>query len=210
MEGKRTISYGILAASLACCLLAQAADDGVLESYAGSRDLPDEIAYAEFLNFVGVPPESAADGHVTTMMVAEALGLDAVQDARLVALRAGAFRWQLDAMEREERRAGRQLLCRGGPDSRSDEELFDALNAVDDLARLVRQKYLLLAQHSLPRMERASFAAYLDEFKESVSYTRYDSRRHVGQSAYAPSPAEMAAEICRSYRSGAAAITERS
>ena len=59
-------------------------------------------------------------------------------------------------------------------------QLYDAMNAVDDIRDKVRAKHLTFAVSSLSTAERKSFLAYLDELKASISYVRIDSRKEAG------------------------------
>lgn len=152
--------------------------DAVGERYAGSPELPDEIAYAQFLALVdGLHGEAAArDAYLH--LLAGALGYRPHgTDVGRLERRGAWFRNQLRSMEAEQLESELAILCRPyGEARRSADRLYDAMNAADDIANAVRQKYLVVAMNSLSEPEKLALAEYLDEMKNGISYSRLDVR----------------------------------
>jgi hypothetical protein len=160
-------------------------DNGVRAMHIGSSELPDEIAYVEFLKLVDSAHRDKNARGLYLQIVADALGikLDRAQSSETLgrvrsqgAYFLGAYR----EMTLEELDSNIRVLCAGKQTSKSADQLYDAMNAVDDIRDTVRVKHLTFALYHLSIAERNSFMAYLNDLKTSISYVRIDSRKAAG------------------------------
>ena len=181
----------ILVASIATiCLpgLASAqTEDPVRSQYHGSKDLPDEIAYQQFLLHVQADSDSqgsrsANAEHHRLLLIATATGHNeytgrntsgAAVLARLNRLSAH-FERSRQRIDDAQRQAGIDLVCsqQGSIDL---PRLFESMNAVDDAGEQAAQRQLQMTLNRLRPGEREALVAYLQDFKAGVSYTKLDS-----------------------------------
>ena len=178
---------------------AAAADPGaVREAYAGSRDLPDAIAYVEFTRMLA---DTRSEPHAYAHLLAEAFGLDAdsLDADALSELRAmgAVFVSHAEAMELEEIEARIRIVCAPGrAHSRSDNANYAALNAADDVGNSIRQKYLVIALGGMTQDQSAAFRRFLDEFKTTITYVKTDNRPSGPATSVQGGAAAMTARVC--------------
>ena len=176
------ISWWVAIGLLLSCLIwsgcANAeAEDGVIESYHESSDLPDSIAFSAFLDLVNATRKRGNSTDIS--IVAEALGID-LRDNRGMEIARSRSDWFADAygaLSREKMVAGHYVLCTGNRASKSTEEILDAMNAVDDVERDVLERHFRITADSLSMEVRKILLAYLHNLKKGIQYTRIDSRK---------------------------------
>jgi hypothetical protein len=157
--------------------------DGVRAFFSGSSDLPDEIAYREFLKILNAT-NGAADLR-DQYIIAAALGFDLEDPADYARARASIklFSRKYMSMRKEQLGAKISVLCANNRISRSDDQIYDALNAVDDIDQAVVAKHFLITMNRLNADEQHSFSKFLSKMKAGISYMKIDSRS-VGPSTY--------------------------
>lgn len=186
-------------------------DDGVRAMHVGSSALPDQIAYVEFLKLVDSAHRDKDSHGLYLQIVADALGikLDRAQssaDLGRVQSQGAYFLGAYREMTLEQLDSTIRVMCAGKQSSKSADQLYDAMNAVDDIRDKVRAKHLTFAVSSLSTAERNSFLAYLDELKASISYVRIDSRKEAG---FGEQDIRMVAEqSCNSFAADYQALVE--
>lgn len=179
---------------------AVAADPGaVREAYAGSRALPDAIAYVEFTRMLA---DTRSEPHAYAHLLAEAFGIDdadSLDTDALGELRAmgAVFVSHAEAMELEEIEARIRIVCAPGRGhSRSDNATYAALNAADDVGNSIRQKYLVIALGGMTQEQSVAFKRFLKDFKSSISYVKTDNRPSGPASSVQGGAAAMTARVC--------------
>ncbi len=169
-------------------------DDPIRSQYHGSADLPDEIAYQQFLLHVQPGTNDYADSdtraeHHRLLVLATATGhtdytgRGASEGAIIARLnRLSAFfdrsRQRIDDAKRQ---AGIDLVC-ARQDSIDLPRLFTSMNAVDDAGEQAAARQFQMTLNTLRPGEREALVAYLDDFKTGVSYTKLDSAAMFEQS----------------------------
>lgn len=162
--------------SISMIAIALAEDtDGIRASYSNSAELPVEIAYGEFLGFVERDKED--EHRLDIEIVAQALGLLHEKDSKKAKQRTKFFQKSLRALEREQLQAKYSVLCDQSPTSRTEEGMYRALNAADDIRQAVLAKHFLTDISQLPAAEQEALLAYLDNLKYGISYMKVDSRQ---------------------------------
>jgi len=150
--------------------------EDVRSQFHSSKNLPDGIAYLEFLRLL-----QPTDGDDTAAMaiVAEALSIKRAEgdtnSDQLVQARLSQFRQNLRDVKSERASATTELMCGGTPFSSAD-EVFDSMNLVDDYKELIAEKSLRVELKQLDPYERGALLRYLNELKLSVSYVKIDAR----------------------------------
>lgn len=152
-------------------------ENGVRASYIGSPELPDEIAYAEFLKLADSTFGDAESLDLHLQIVADALGIRMERESiGRVRSRSAFFRKSLQTMKKEQLASKISILCSDARESRSTDQVHKAMNAVDDVASAVRAKQYIIALNSLTPAEQEAFLTYLNDLKSGISYVKVDSR----------------------------------
>lgn len=161
----------IFLAAAAVALAGVDQEEHVRASYHGTAEMPDPIAFGIFLGAFDLSDSELAP------MVAEALGLPLTEDTyKKVMERVELFRAAATAISEEKAANKFELLCSESIQTRSQQETYAALNAVDDLKELIVQKHFVLTINKLTLEERAAFLKHLQERKLNMSYAKVDSR----------------------------------
>lgn len=154
-------------------------NDIVRKSYSGTTELPDGIAFKQFLLLVSgsdedthqSPYESAA-----TTLVASALGLPLTkQTYPLIQERISLFREALAALRADERRAAARMVCAESRVKRTREETYSVLNSVDDVHEIIATQHFLITVAALPKSEGLALRDFLQKVKLGTSYAKLDS-----------------------------------
>lgn len=155
----------------------------VRSSYQGSSELPDQIAFANFLESIAGAEKS--DHDLGLEYVARATGIRLADDGQIIDAgirRAAAIRSRLikihDRLQRERRQSRIEVLCTGAHRQTAD-QIFDSVNGVDDLAEAIAFKYYQIALTTLRAGEREHFVPYLADLKSGISYVKLDSRTRI-------------------------------
>lgn len=144
---------------------------GLRASFNGSSDLPDAIAFASFLDMIDVDDEH------TFELVASALDMPYNDETRAqVQQRTALFKNAHKSLRDEDDRASNAILCSYARESRTTEETYAALNAVDDTRGSIREKHYLITISALSIKEQKAFKEFLNELKAGISYTKIDSQ----------------------------------
>lgn len=157
-------------------------NDMVRSQYAGSDNLPDEIAYLQFLE--QVLPDATMDEHQRLELIARAVGYDlhtangtnGAVEARAARL-SNHFKRSYDLVEREKDRAAADLICRSR-DTISVDRVFTSLNAVEDIGESAAAKRYQVTLNRLRPAERDAFKYWIDELKRGMAYVKLDNRRY--------------------------------
>jgi hypothetical protein len=145
--------------------------DGVRSSYAGSTDLPDEIAFTAYLRVV-----DKENDHILEY-VATAIGIPLSDDTRAhIAQRTDFFRNVHKALREEKEKTAYEMLCPENRASRTKDETYNVLNNIDDVSETIARKHYLQTVSALPVAERNAFQKFLDKKKTGIGYTKIDSR----------------------------------
>ena len=175
----------------------------VREAYAGSRDLPDAIAYLEFTRALA---DTRSEPHAYAHLLAEAFGIDDADSLNPAAMRelkamGEVFVSHAEAMELEEIEAKIRIVCAPQHERpRSDNATYAALNAADDVGNSIRQKYHVIALGGMNQDQSAAFQRFLDGFKTSISYVKIDNRP-TGPAAAGQGGADaMTASVCTGWQ----------
>lgn len=165
----------VVSALFVSAITAADTEDGVLELYDGSSDLPDSIAFGAFLDLVHATREEGNGSDAP--IVAKAIGhpLDDRSDTATVRSRSEFFDSAYKALKREKMVAEHSVLCSRNPAEKSTEDLVYALNAVDDVEKNAKDRQFIAVMNALDAEERTALLMYLNELKQGIWYARIDS-----------------------------------
>lgn len=175
----------------------------VREAYAGTRDLPDAIAYLEFTRMLA---EARSEPHAYAHLLAEAFGIDDADSLDAEATRelrsmGAVFVSHAEAMELEEIEAKIRIVCAPERErSKSANAAWAALNAADDVGNSIRQKYLVIALGGMNQDQSAAFERFLDEFKTSINYVKIDNRPSRPAAAGQEGADALTARVCSGWQ----------
>jgi len=173
----RSLPTALMVTFLALIGCKVVADDGEPGSYQGSLELPDGIAYQTFLDMLDglfFEPESGY------RYVARAMGLDLdeAEERQQVESYTAFFLEKRKSLEWEQAQRMYQILCNVDMNSRTFDEVAEALDGSSKIRNDVARSQLVLILELFNDRERSSFTAFLDEVKKSTSYTTIDSAFH--------------------------------
>jgi len=153
------------------------ADDGVIESYQGSLELPDGIAYQTFLDMLDARFSEPESGYSYVAKAME-LDLDEAEDRQQAVSYTAFFLEKRKSLEWEQAQRIYQFLCNVEMNSRTFDQVAEALDASSKIRNNFARGQLVLILEMFNDRERSSFTAFLDEVKKSTSYTAIDSAFH--------------------------------
>lgn len=186
-------------------------EESIRSQYGGTAEMPDELAFRQFLGVLEAFDDDPQDRHMRLEIVAEATGLalhaSGTDGNRAAVVRAERlldfFNRTRQRMDRERLRAGKELVC-DQVDTITADELFDSLNAIDDLGQTNAARHYRITRNRLRPDEQEALSAYLEGVKTRSSYTKLDNRamfelQHQGRSKEQQDQAalEMLATYCQ-------------
>lgn len=158
--------------------------EGLRAQFIGSQDLPNGIAFQTFLQLTNtqtvlqeMDPRGIDPGILDLVSTALAIPLTK-ETIPIVEERVQLFRSADKSLRHEKQLARKQMLCSEGRGSRSKEQTYGLLNAVDDMQELVAEKHYLLTASALPPAEKKALDNYLNSMKEGISYSKVDERSY--------------------------------
>ena len=168
----------ILFASLAMAMVNTALPAetvSVRAEYRGSPELPDGIAFEQFLALVA---SNGVEHDMALEHVAKALGV-ALDEAgqRYAGKRVDYFMKIRQQLLDEKASIRKRVLCTDRYRQRSADDTYRVLNDLDDLNEIIASKYHALSLRELTAIERDRFDEYLQERKLSITYVKTDARR---------------------------------
>ena len=148
----------------------------------GSQDIPDGIAFTQFLAMIAPKPE-APGSRAELVFLASALDKhDEVRgDYEQMRSRLDVLDTRRRATELRQAEWSRDVLCVENRASRSTEASFAALNEAEDAniaaAELELEEYMA----TLTEKEAKSFRSYLEKIKSNTTFVRVDNREVIDE-----------------------------
>jgi len=171
------------------------ADDTVIESYQGSTDLPDALAYRAFVTDVAIHSKlkSTAVDYLGFL-----LGLPDTPADRMMAEHAlNVLVVSYEAMDMESIASQTKNFC-VGPEAAvwTRDEYFQVMDTQDVLNELIAERHYHLAIKKLGPQLAEKLNAALQREKTAISLTRIDHKAAWERVDPQKNPAEILAEIC--------------
>lgn len=155
----------------------QGIPDDKSKAYHGSTDIPDAIAFQQFLLFAQESPTSLDSPEVG--FVASALGRYADENGNYdddVRAKSDALKALQKELEQTKLVKANNLVCTDNRASRLSADSHAAVNAVDDMEIAEAQKAYESFRNTLSSDERKALEKRMERLKKSTSYERIDSR----------------------------------
>jgi hypothetical protein len=151
-------------------------NDSSVVSYRNSPDLPDEIAFRQFLALIQTGPENPEP--IDLPMVARALGIAPDEYGGYESARpyAEMFHEIIQSAEHDKASEKYEVLCTPNRVARSDAESLNALIRTEDLDDEVNKRYYLETLNRLSEVQRSHFQDFLEKVKLGTSYVRTNAR----------------------------------
>jgi hypothetical protein len=147
---------------------------GVRASFHGSSELPDGIAFQEFLRII------AAGDWPAYELVASALGIQLTDDSLPeIRQRTEYFRDINRSLRIEKNATAFAMLCPENRADRTNEDVYDVMNDVDDVQEVIAEKHYLVAISSISVEERRTLQKYLNELKAGITYVKVDDSARI-------------------------------
>jgi len=150
------------------------AEDGVIRSYDGSLDLPDEIAFRQFLALI--QPGREFPDSLNLRILSRALNINPDEN--------GSFDGVLPYVELFERADAAMMeeiivnsdavLCVPNRASLTRKEIGNAMNQSEDIVDVAADRQYKIVKNALSGEQQEAFRAYLDKVKLGTGYVRND------------------------------------
>lgn len=159
---------------------ANAQENGIVQQYVDSPDLPDEIAFSLFMSFTN--SDGALPG-IENVLVGRALNLDANISEELIQIEEYVvyFKGLAQEIELDRAKMNQAELCTADRNTRSPEAAIAAMNQTDVVHQVAWQNGYQKAIAHLDERSRTEFIRYLDKLKLSSSWTQVDASRIYNQ-----------------------------
>jgi len=178
---KVTVVIAIVVTSLTLGLKNLSADreNAVIEKYNGSLNLPDWIAYQ---NFVGLTKAYSDSGHGDHLIV-KALGINkhTSEGASKVDYFESWFAASLSEINQEIASETNRIHCSGDWASVGTNEIVNRLDESKAARKRIYLDHYAITLDKLSAEERTAFLAYLEEIKKSTSHVEIDTVKHYGK-----------------------------
>lgn len=141
-------------------------------AYDKSPDLPDEIAFRQFLALIQTGPENPEP--IDLRLVARALGIAPDEFGTYESARPYAEMFQeiIQSAEHDKAWEKHAVLCVPDRAARSDTESLNTLILTEDLDDEVNNRYYLETMSRLSKGQRSHFQDFLEKVKLGTSYAR--------------------------------------
>lgn len=153
------------------------AKEVVVRSYDGSLDLPDEIAFRQFLALI--QPGREYPDSLNLRILSRALGISPDES--------GSFDGALPYIELFERADAAMMeeiivdsdafLCGPNRGSLTRKEIGNAMNQAEDVVDVAADRQYKIVKNDLSGEQQEAFRAYLDKVKLGTGYVRNDHAR---------------------------------